>query len=85
MSLINLTHLTVRCGYKRSLMMNTVLQIRDKEGNWVDFESLPETEQEILLEEAEIAEQVLDAEISISRLEQALELGIVRKSKLVEN
>lgn len=66
-------------------MMNTVLQIRDKEGNWVDFESLPETEQEILLEEAEIAEQVLDAEISISRLEQALELGIVRKSKLVEN
>jgi len=65
--------------------LTTVLQIRDKDGNWVDFDSLENKEKEFLLEEARIAEQVLDAEISISNLETALETGLIRKSKLVEN
>ena len=51
----------------------------------MDFDSLENKEKEFLLEEARIAEQVLDAEISISNLETALETGLIRKSKLVEN
>jgi hypothetical protein len=65
--------------------LTTVLQIRDKDGNWVDFNTLEEKEKEFLLEEARIAEQFLDAEISIANLETALESGLIRKSKLVEN